>query len=62
LQAIINKDGTVSDPNVISCTRKGVGFEDAAMSAVTEWRYEPAKQGERVVDVYFTIVVNFSLN
>ena len=62
LQAIVNKDGTVSEPNVLSSTRKGVGFEEAAMSAVTEWRYEPALQGDREVDVYFTIIVTFSLN
>lgn len=62
LQAICNKDGTVSEPTVVNCSRPGVGFEEAAAAAVRQWRYEPALQGDRPVDVYFTIVVTFSLN
>jgi len=61
LQAIVYKDGTVGDITVLKCNRPNVGFEDAAINAVAQWRYQPATQGGKPVDVYFTIVVDFEL-
>ena len=34
---------------------------DEALAAVAQWRYEPAKQGTKAVDVYFTVRVDFEL-
>jgi protein TonB len=62
LQAIIHKDGSVGDVSVLQSTRPNLGFEDAAMAAVKQWKYQPAMQGNRPVDVYFTIVVDFELH
>ena len=61
LQAIVLKNGTVDEIEVLSCTHPGLGFEEAANAAVSQWRYEPAKQGDKPVDVYFTVVVEFAL-
>jgi protein TonB len=61
LQAIILKDGSVGDIEVLNCNRPNMGFEDAAVSAVTHWRYKPALQGGKPVDVYFTVRVDFEL-
>ena len=62
LQAVIRKDGHVADAEVLQCTKPGMGFEESAIAAVQNWRYTPAKQGDRAVDVYFTIQVEFSLH
>lgn len=62
LQAICYKDGTVGDIQVLRSSRPGVGFEEKAIEAVKQWRYEPATQNGKPVDVFFTIVVNFNLN
>jgi protein TonB len=61
LQAVIRKDGTVEEVSVLQSTRPGVGFEQAAIEAIRRWRYEPAVQNGVPLDVYFTIVVEFSL-
>lgn len=61
LQAVILRDGTVDEVTVLQCTRPGVGFEEAAIEAIRRWRYEPGLQNGVPVDVYFTIVVEFSL-
>jgi len=61
LQAVIHKNGTVGETQVLHCSRPGVGFEESAIAAVQMWRYEPAKQGSRAVDVYFTVRVEFEL-
>ena len=61
LQAIIGRDGTVTDIEVLSCSQPLLGFEDAAIEAVRLWRYEPALADGRPVDVYFTILVDFEL-
>jgi protein TonB len=36
-------------------------FEEAALEAVRQWEYEPARQGPHPVAVYFTIDVRFTL-
>jgi protein TonB len=61
LQAVIGRDGTVSKVEVLSCSQPLLGFEDAAIEAVRQWRYEPALADGRPVDVYFTILVDFEL-
>ena len=62
LQAVIRKDGTVDEICVLRCTKEHVGFDHAAIEAVTHWRYEPATQNGRPVDCYFTVLVNFELH
>ncbi len=61
LQAIVYKDGTVGEIEVLRCTRPNVGFEAAAVAAVQNWRYQPATQNGKPVDVFFTINVTFEL-
>ncbi|MFQ5766555.1 MAG: energy transducer TonB [Acidobacteriota bacterium] len=62
LQAVISSDGTVKDASVLSSTSTNAGFEEAALKAVKTWRYKPAEQNGRPVDVLFTIVVNFTIS
>ena len=61
LQAIILSDGTVGDVSVISTNAPNLGFEEAAIEAVTAWRYKPGEQSGRPVDVYFNIIVTFTI-
>jgi TonB family protein len=61
LQAIIHRDGTVGNIEILRCNRPRMGFEEAAEAAVRQWRYEPATQNGRPVDVYFTVFVEFTL-
>jgi protein TonB len=62
VQAVILRDGSVSDVEILSCNRPNMGFEESAIEAVKQWRYKPAMQGTRPVDVYFTVVVEFDLS
>jgi TonB family protein len=61
LQAVVFHDGTVGDIELLRANRPNMGFEDAAIEAVRQWRYEPAIQDGVPVDVYFTIFIDFSL-
>jgi len=63
LQAEIGTDGAVTVVEVLHTSRPHMGFEEAAIAAVSRWRYEPARwrvDGEPV-EVYFTIYVAFKL-
>jgi protein TonB len=53
LRLAVRPDGTVSRAIVEECSRKGLGFEAAALAAVKLWRYEPAplQPGPRTVGV-----------
>jgi protein TonB len=62
LQAVITRDGTVQDVKVLRVDKPNLGFEAAAVAAVQQWRYKPATQNGRPVDVYFTINVSFTLH
>jgi len=62
LQAIIRADGSVGDVQVLRTNRPNMGFEDAAVEAVKQWRYKPATQNGRPVEVYFTVFVDFKLH
>jgi len=63
LQALILIDGTVSEIELLRASRPDYpGFEEAAIEAVRQWRYEPALKDGVPVDTYFTIYVEFKLN
>ena len=62
IRAVILEDGTVADLEILDCDRPGVEFEEAAIEAVKQLLYRPAMQGDRPVDVYFTVVVQFELS
>jgi TonB family protein len=61
LQAIVSRDGTVNDLEVLACDRPGLGFEESAQFAVRQWRYLPAMKGDEPVDVDFTVQIDFEL-
>ncbi|GAB4369076.1 MAG: hypothetical protein Kow0062_02710 [Acidobacteriota bacterium] len=61
LQAVIRKDGTVGDIKVLKEPPGNLGFAEKAIAAVSQWRYKPATQNGRPVDVYMTVTVNFTL-
>ena len=61
LKAVILKDGTVAELEVVRVVPERFGFAEAAEAAVRHWRYKPALQGKTPVDVYMTVVVDFDL-
>ena len=60
LQAVIRKDGAVGNISVLESTGAGLGFDEAAVNAVSQWRYKPGLQDGRAVDAHVTILVDFS--
>jgi protein TonB len=61
LQAVIRKDGTVGELQVLQSPGSKFGFDEAAIAAVRQWRYKPGLQNGKPVDVYFTVLVEFVL-
>jgi TonB family protein len=60
LKAIVNADGSVGAVQVLDSTRKSMGFESAAIEAVSQWRFEPARKDDTVVDSYSLIRLRFN--
>jgi periplasmic protein TonB len=54
VDAVIRRDGTVSEVKVLSSTN--AMFEQACIDAVRQWRFTPGSQ-----DVILTVTVNFTL-
>lgn len=59
VQAVIEKNGTVTRASVVRPVHPGL--DAAALEAVRQWRYEPARQNGKPVAVYMTITVDFRL-
>jgi TonB family protein len=59
VQAIIDKSGAVTNVKVL----KGLpmGLEEAAVSAMKQWKFKPATLNGRPVTVYYNLTVNFKL-
>lgn len=60
IQAIVNTDGSVGTAAVVR--HSDPGFDEAALTAVRQWRYEPATLHGKPVRVYLPIFVNFRLD
>src|SRR6185436_9184772 len=59
LEAVIDKQGRVSDVRILKKLHSSLDAE--AMAAVKEWTFEPARQGDRPVAVYYTLTINFQI-
>ncbi len=57
VRAVIAPDGSVESVEVFSSTNPL--FNEAAVDAVSRWRYRPALMNGRPVRVYFSVVVDF---
>jgi len=59
LRAIIRRDGSVDDVQILKDLPYGLG--DAAKEAVEDWQFRPATLKGEPIDVYYTVTVNFRL-
>ena len=59
VQAIIDKDGNVTNVKVL----KGLpmGLDQAAVDAIKKWKFKPATLNGKPVTVYYNLTVNFQL-
>jgi len=60
LEMTVLKDGTVGEVEVIRCTRPKVGFEEAAVAAVKQWRFEPGMEEGEPIEVKTRLKLNFT--
>jgi protein TonB len=61
IDAVIDSDGAVVEATVLNDAARFGGLAEAALRAVREWRYEPARLEGRPVAVRMTVTVTFSL-
>ncbi len=59
VQAIIDCQGFVTEINVLK--ELPLGLSEAAVSAISQWRFEPATLDGRPISVYYNLTVNFRL-
>ncbi len=60
IKFIVNKDGTVSDAQILRALYRSCDIEAArVVSSMPKWI--PGKQNGKAVDVYFTIPIRFAL-
>jgi len=59
VEAIIDEQGSVDNVRVL----RGLpmGLDKAAIEAIQQWRFKPARMGSKPVKIYFTLTVNFTI-
>jgi protein TonB len=62
LKAVITETGEVERIEVLEAPELELGFVEAAIEAVSRWRYRPGTLHDRPVAVALTVVVDFTLN
>ena len=60
LEMTVLKDGTVGEVKVIECNRPKVGFEDAAVRAVKQWRFDPGTENDQPIEVVTRLKLKFN--
>lgn len=60
LQVVIDRQGNVRSPEVL----KGLpyGLSEAAVDAVSKWKFEPATKDGEPVEVFYNLTINFRLD
>jgi TonB family protein len=58
LETRIHEDGTVGEVRVVRPL--GYGLDEAAIAAVKQWKFQPAREHGQPVSVAFTITFNFN--
>jgi TonB family protein len=59
LEAIIEKDGSISNPNILQ--HQPLGLDISAIDAACGWRFKPATLKGEPVKVYYVLTINFQL-
>lgn len=62
LETVIRRDGSIGEICVLSADPSGLGFEEAAIEAVKQWRYVPAKRDGEPIAVRFVVRVDFAMD
>jgi TonB family protein len=59
VEAIIDKSGNVIEARIVKPLP--MGLDQAAIEAVSRWKFEPATLNGKPVDVYYNLTINFRL-
>jgi protein TonB len=60
LEAVIDLEGRVREARVLQSL--GFGLDEAALLALADWRFEPARKAGRPIPVIYRLVVRFRLS
>lgn len=60
LEFTVTDDGLTSDIRVLDETQHNLGFAEAAMAAVSEWRFEPFRQGDELLSRRVRVEIEFN--
>jgi protein TonB len=61
VQFYVDKKGNVRKALVMQADPKGLGFEDAAVAAIMQWKFTPALQRNSPVGVWMSTKFNFKI-
>ena len=62
LEVVLDRQGIPHAPTVVEMTEGCEELAAAAVEAVLQWRYEPARLDGRPVPIYFSVTVKFKLH
>ena len=60
LRAAVNTDGSVGEIEVLDSSATNMGFEQAALDAISQWQFEPARKGDTAVHSFTEIQLRFN--
>ncbi len=61
VQFFVDKNGNVKAPRAVKTTPPGLGFEEAAIQAVQQWKFTPAQYQGKPAGVWVAQTITFKL-
>jgi len=61
VQFFVDKKGNVKNAKAVKADPKGLGFEEAAVEAIMQWKFTPALQRENPVGVWVSQTITFEI-
>jgi len=61
VQFFVDKKGNVKNAKAVKADPKGLGFEEAAVEAIMQWKFTPALQRENPVGVWVAQTITFTI-
>jgi protein TonB len=61
VKVLVGTDGQAADVQILRGSRKDPGFDAAAMAAVRQWVFAPARKGGQPVASWYNVGVPFQL-
>jgi TonB family protein len=62
ISAVVEKDGSIGEPEITKSLDKTYGLDESALAAIKQWTFEPGRLDNQIVRVHVSLTLSFKLH